>query len=467
MAEGAIEGERGIELDFVRSSCHPAFFIDNFCSITRDGEIEPFKLWKSQIRLINTLFENDRVIILKARQLGISWCACGYALWQCLFRDNQLILLYSQGQDEANELLNRIKFLYQNLPDSLKQFLPIIDSENTENLVFKNRSRIKSLPATKRSGRGFTANLVILDEAAFLSFPEELYSALKPTVEKGKLLILSTANGLGNWFCQMWQNSLRNGAFKTIFLNWRVRPGRDEEWYERERVETNNPLKFLQEYPNTAEEAFVSSGSGRFHPDWIANQRKFVQKGKSAQFTRQGCTVFSEPVKAKDYWVGADVSEGVKGDYSYCVVVDSNGQQVCEYHSNMIEPADYAQVLLDIAKYYNDANLAVERNNHGHLVLHVLKNSGYSNLFTDKDSKRGWLTNTASKPLMIDCLADALKEASVQIRSETIISELVTYATLENGSTGAMSGYHDDGVTALAIALATQRLRRKRATNWA
>ena len=138
----------------------------------------PFRLWPAQKGVVWNFFTERLILILKARQLGISWISCGYALWLCLFHPGKAILLFSKGQDDANELLRRVKVLYERLPEWMRDALPQWIVSNTTKFEFNNESRIESLPATQSAGRGRTASLVILDEAAFLQWATTLYTAL-------------------------------------------------------------------------------------------------------------------------------------------------------------------------------------------------------------------------------------------------------------------------------------------------
>ncbi len=175
----------------------------------------PFRLWPSQIGVVWALMLQRLIIILKARQLGISWICCGYVLWRCLFQPGQLVLLFSKSQDDADELLRRVKVLYERLPEWLLRACPSVVKDNTTVLAWSNGSRVRSLPATKSAGRSLTASVVVLDEAAFLVWADVLYGALKPTIDGGgQLIILSTANGIGNLFHRLWTRAVE--ALTTI-----------------------------------------------------------------------------------------------------------------------------------------------------------------------------------------------------------------------------------------------------------
>jgi hypothetical protein len=229
-------------------------------------------LWPDQFRLMLLLMSAKLILILKARQLGISWLVCAYTLWLCYFQEGRVALLFSQGQLEANELLRRIKALYDRLPEWMRTAGPALVTSNTSQLAWSNGSSIQSLPATEKAGRSFTASLVVMDEFAFMAWGETLYSALKPTIDGGgQLVILSTANGIGTLFHQLWRDAVsKANNFTAVFLPWWSRPTRTLEWYSNLAKDAASPLQIQiirQEYPATPEEAFISIGADRFLPD--------------------------------------------------------------------------------------------------------------------------------------------------------------------------------------------------------
>jgi hypothetical protein len=432
----------------------------------------PFRLWPAQARVLWSFLTGTLFIILKARQLGISWICCGYALWLCLFQPGKQVLIFSKGQLEANELMRRIVALYDRLPDWLREATPQMLKNNTEIVEWQNGSRIRAL--SSKGGRSFTASLVILDEAAFLDQASELYMALKPTIDAGgQLIVLSTANGLGNLFHRLWvaAESGKN-QFVAIFLPWWARPSRTAEWYERQKLEYSDPAMVQQEYPQTAREAFVASGRVRFLSEWILRQESGTVAPVAIPNTLQplgaSLVVYSHRTAGRRYVIGADVAEGGQaGDYSVAVIIDRDSWEEVATYSAHVEPDVFAMHLHLLSGYYIDdggdgALIAPERNNHGHAVMATLKTKNLlSRVWRDKAGKLGWLTTAQSKPAMIDLLAEALRDNLVKIHSTATLAELQIYAIGNDGDTNAPSGYHDDRVMALAIALSVARGRRQ------
>jgi hypothetical protein len=231
----------------------------------------PFKLWPAQAATLWHFLQRRLFIILKARQLGISWLCCAYALWQCMYQPGRRVLLFSRGQREADELLRRVTAMYSRLPEWMRDHSPYARDPNTTSAEWLNGSMVESLPATQNAGRSLTASLVIADEFAFMQWGDKLYTALKPTIDGGgQLIVVSTANGARGLFHALWVKAYaRLNAFLPIFLNWRMRPGRDDAWYQQVASEAVSSALMMQEYPSTPEEAFSATDAEKFLPSMI------------------------------------------------------------------------------------------------------------------------------------------------------------------------------------------------------
>lgn len=231
----------------------------------------PFALWPAQIELLNEMTREQLLLILKARQLGISWLVCAYALWLCLFHSGRLVLKFSIGQDESNEMLRRVSVMYWRLTPELRAALPKLVKENKSSIAWANESRIESLPTTQNAGSGYTASLVILDEFSKNAWAEKLYTAVKPTIDGGgAMIILSSAYGIDNLFHDLCEKAQRGeGRFTFRFLPWWSRPDRDAAWYAQTERDAISSALMGQEYPATPDEAFAATGAERFLPSIV------------------------------------------------------------------------------------------------------------------------------------------------------------------------------------------------------
>lgn len=230
--------------------------------------IAPFALWPAQQQALATMERERLLVILKARQLGISWLACGFALYLACSQPGAPILVYSQGQREANELIRRTRFLYDHLDKSISR--PALVKDNIGLLAWANGSRMHSLAATRKAGRSFTAALAILDEWAFMAWPSETLAAVKPTIDAGgKLFIISSADGSGTAYHQFWQAAKRGqNGYMSVFLPWSARPDRGPDWRDQKLHESGGDTgSVYREYPANPIEAFANA-AGLVYDVW-------------------------------------------------------------------------------------------------------------------------------------------------------------------------------------------------------
>lgn len=224
----------------------------------------PFDLWPMQEETLKVIHTNDRVIILKARQLGITWLIIADDLHDCLFHPGITILYFSKDLIAANEIIRRVKGMYSRYAGDK----PRLTGDNKSELAWSNGSRMLSLAATESAGRSFTASKVRLDEYAHMHYGQEVYTAVKPTIDSGgKMIILSTANGQDDPFHLRWQAAVKGeSSFVPVFLPWYARPGRDAAWYALVEKDAFNSAEMRREYPATPEDAFSPLTADRFLP---------------------------------------------------------------------------------------------------------------------------------------------------------------------------------------------------------
>lgn len=232
---------------------------------------------------------------------------------------------------------------------------------------------------------------------------------------------------------------------------------------------------FKQEYPSTPQEAFIASGRPRFELKSVKQYELSVSRPLQTGFLKRCKTVvtfeenekgylqvFQMPDKKKFYTIGADVAEGlITGDYSVGVVLDDDCNVVALWRGH-IDPDLFGKELVALGHYYNEAYIGCEANNHGLTTLKSILHEDYYNVFYAKSydkvndevtKKLGWQTNQRTKPMMIDKLAEFVREFLIKIPAIEIVKELYTYVIDEKGRTNAQLGSHDDCIMALAIAL--------------
>ncbi len=265
--------KQAIEREKSRRTC--SYYIQNYIQIEdRDapGLAVPFTMWPKQQEALDSFLQYRLTICLKARQLGLTWLALAYANWRIVFSPGYSVVALSKKEDDAKELIRRVKFSLRHLPDWIVQekkhaaddwqgatweataLSVVIHHQGEEPATFQ------SMTSAPDSGRSFTANLVILDEWAFQQWAEQIWSAAYPTINRptgGQVIGLSTME-LGTLFHQIWQEAEAGlNDFKTVFLGWNADPRRTQEWYEQ--TKRNMPVTYKQEYPATPEEAMQAT----------------------------------------------------------------------------------------------------------------------------------------------------------------------------------------------------------------
>lgn len=220
------------------------------------GETVLFEPWPHLMDLAGEWEGGESQVVLKARQVGISWLVAAYMVWKARYNPGATVLALSQGQSESYELLGKCRHIAGHLSGVRLR----VDSAGE--LGFAGGGRILALPATQRAGRGYTASLVVADEAAFHPFARSNYAAYQPALAGGgQLLMVSTANGSIGLFPDLYHASKRGDTgYGARFISWRSRPGCDtDEWLEGQRAQfVGLPDEFRAEHPADDIEAFVA-----------------------------------------------------------------------------------------------------------------------------------------------------------------------------------------------------------------
>jgi phage terminase large subunit-like protein len=231
----------------------------------REPSIIPFDLWPAQVRLLSDLQTTRQLIILKARQLGITWLVLAYALWLCIFHASKTVIIISKDQESANETIKRARGMFTRLKSQ-----PVaLSIDNVGEIAWSNGSRIKAFASSSDAGSSFTGSLLILDELAKNPKASDIYTSAKPTIDDGgAVVILSTAKGKENIFHRLWSKAEAGAnALRPVFIPWHERPGRDAAWYARVASDALTMQHHTQEYPATPDEAFQSLAESPFLPD--------------------------------------------------------------------------------------------------------------------------------------------------------------------------------------------------------
>jgi hypothetical protein len=446
-----------------------------------------FRLWPSQVQVLDDIHHNQLTVILKARQLGISWLSLGYALWTMLYRPIAAVTIFSRRETEAMYMMGpeRLRGMFDNLPLwMLAGHDTLIDSGHEWTL--STRSSAKAFPTS--AGDGYVSTLAIVDEADLSPDLNKLMRSVKPTIDNGgKLVLLSRVNKSEpeSEFKSIYKGAkAEENGWHPIFLPWMAHPGRDKEWYERQRRDvlsrTGSLDDLYEQYPETDSQALASRTlDKRIPPMWLeACFQQLPPLHVPGSPSLPNLVLFSAPRPGARYVIGADPAEGnpTSDDSSMTVMDVTTGNEVASM-AGKYEPAVFASYIAQVSAFYNHAPAMVERNNHGHSVIQWLEEHGRRVRLllghdaethkTDKKTrskrkkmKAGWLSSTLGKTLLYTSCTEFFRtNANYDTpgkEGNKVLHNFSTYTQLgsiEASSLEAPRGQHDDKADSFALAV--------------
>ena len=430
--------------EYLKCSKEPVHFIENYCQIiSLDEGLVKFKLRGYQGNLIEHYDENRFNVVLASRQSGKSITSCAYLLWYLLFHPEVTVAVLANKGAIAREMISRIVTMLESVPFFLQPGVKILIKGNIE---FANDSKVVAAATSSSSIRGLSINLLYLDEFAFVENAEEFYTSTYPVVTSGKnskVIITSTANGVGNMFYKIYESAIqKQSEYKHFLINWFDVPGRDEEW-KKQTIANTSETQFEQEYGNS----FLGTGTTLINSNTLLGMRSI-----DPDWNRDNINIYDRPVEGHEYVCTVDVSQGRGIDYSTFSIFDVSVQpfkQVATYRDNMISPMLLPDVINKYAHPYNDALVIIENNAEGSLVAKMLHyDVEYESVFVQGMSKAediGVTMNRKIKRIGCSTLKELLEENRLTLIDRTTITELMTFVH-KGTSYEADKGYHDDMV---------------------
>lgn len=454
-----------------RCAADPVYFIEKYVWIKgRSGGPERFKLDWFQKEIILNYFFRTRNIVLASRQVGKTEVASAFILWYAIFHSNKTILATSYRSENSKEIIQKIVFAYEELPDFLR---PGIDENawNKTSITFENKSRVIADTTSENSGRGLAIDLLYVDEFAHIKhhIQEAFFTSVLPTLssrQDGRMIITSTPNGDIDEFSKIWRGcnggrgenngKIGDNGFTPYFVKWDAVPGRGEK-YKREMMAQFGETRWLQEF----ECEFISDDHTLIPPlilkaiDAKAAGTKPIYEIGEVQFYRPIFKHFT-------YIIGVDLSEGGGNDFSVIEIFEfPSMDQVGEYRINSTSPAELYGTLKNVLRYLElyggDVFFSVENNGLGQSIVALYEvdekapEKAYFVSETGKN-KQGINTNSKSKIKTCILLKEMLSKGTMTVVSPMLIRELKTYIRLA-GSYAAKIGSNDDTVAACLIVL--------------
>lgn len=447
--------------EIVKSGKDPVYFMNKYVKIQHPTRgLVNFSTYTFQDECLNDFVKHRFNVILKSRQLGISTLSACYAVWLSIFYKDKNVLVIATKLAVAQNFIKKVKTAIRSMPPWL--MLPEVISSNKQGVEFSNGSSIKAVPTSDDAGRSEALSLLIVDEAAFIRNFDELWMGLYSTLSTGgRAIVLSTPNGVGDKYhdlCVQAQN--QENEFNFIKLLWDVHPERDDDWFNTE-TRNMSPKQIAQELMCD----FAASGD-----TFLSNEdlQKFALKIKTPieRWGPEMCVwVWKYSLSEHKYVISADIARGDASDYSAFHVIDvDTSEQVCEYKGK-VPPDQFALVLAEAGKRYNDALICPESNTYGYATIMKLVEIGYGNLYfkNEKDryshmygsgqteiSKIGFQTNSQSRGKILTKFEQVIRNNSVTFYSSRLHEELKTFIWKGNKAQ-AQKGKNDDLVISAAI----------------
>jgi hypothetical protein len=454
----------------------PLYFAKNFLKIQHPvrGSI-PFEPYEYQERLIDAYHNNKQCIAMLPRQMGKTTCACAYLLWYTMFVPEAQVLIAAHKYEGAQDIMNRYRFGYENLPDFIRAG---VYSYNRNTIEYDNGARIQAVTTTENTGRGKSLSLIYCDEFAFVQPPEkakEFWTALSPTLSTGgKCIITSTPNSDEDQFALIWTEALKRfdefgneqplgtNGFHSFFAHWNEHPDRDEEWAATERAKIGNE-RFRREFDC---EFLI------FDETLINAVRLAEMKGVDPLMTMGQTRWYKDINPQATYLVAHDPSLGTGGDYGAIQVFEMpTMEQVAEWRHNLTPIQSQVKVMREILKYIQERGIekggqpqlyySVENNSLGEAALIVIRDIGEENfpgLFLSEPIRKGHVRkfrkgfNTTHRTKITACsqLKNMLETQKMKIYSKPLISELKTFVASGIGF-NAKTGEHDDLISGVLL----------------
>lgn len=505
-------------------------FCEEYTKIVNNyGDLVPFILNDEQRDFVSNMSKFN--LILKSRQIGFSTISLAYCLWQALNKANTSYLIVSLDNKGVTELFNRLKRMNFNLPREKYSYFPTTIKDNRDELAWSNGSRIIVSVPSENVGRGSTFQYVLLSEFAFYELDQaKLLTSVTQSLAKNndsKIVIESTANATGNYFYDLCTRSEKGKTnYKAFFYGWISNAHKTQfkaeidqavEWYKannkRKRLSeadlvtdelkhlyklgaTLNMLMwrewklsslsdktdFYKEFPATAEQAFVTSGTRYvFDQAKIVERLNYIPQPLDSELLKRnlpadlhkwigkGLNVYKLPMNGHKYWLGSDVASGVGGDSSTISIINAENEEVFSFNNNKISVYEMAELLNVVGRFYNYAFQAIERNGgYGLPVIERLRNEyEYMNIYKHKtfDNKGqrklvlGWLTTEQSKAIMITDLKEQFQQGQLLINDKETLQQMQIFVEQKNGKLGNQrgNGNFDDLVVSLGLAVQARK----------
>jgi hypothetical protein len=433
-----------------------------------------FDPFEYQERLMKSYHNYRFNINMLPRQTGKTTCAAIYLIWYAMFHPDQTILIAAHKYTGAQEIMQRIRYVYELCPDHIRAG---VVSYNKGSIDFENGSRIVSATTTGNTGRGMAISLLYCDEFAFVApnIADEFWTSISPTLATGgRAIITSTPNSDEDTFATIWKEASKKfdeygneqdigtNGFHSFTAHWSEHPDRDDAWQKAE-IGRIGEERFRREYGC---EFLV-------YDETLINSIKLASMEGASPVINMGQTRwYKKPSSKYSYVVALDPSMGTGGNNAAIQIIEVPTYiQVGEWQHNTTAIPGQIRVLRDICQYIatecksggSNVYWSVENNSIGEAALIVINDFGEENipgLFISEPMRKGHVrkfrkgfnTTHSSKITACSRLKTMIENDQMTVNSKPLISELKNFVATGSSFKGKLEE-SDDLISAMLLAL--------------
>ena len=432
-----------------------------------------FDPYEYQERLMSSYHNYRFNINMLARQTGKTTCAAIYLCWYAMFHADQTILIAAHKYQGAQEIMQRLRYVYELCPDHIRAG---VTSYNKQSIEFENGSRIVAQTTTDNTGRGMSISLLYCDEFSYVqpTIAEDFWTSISPTLATGgRAIITSTPNSDEDTFATLWKQAEQTfdehgneqevgiNGFHAFKVTWEEHPDRDQDWKAAELGRIGEE-RFRREYDCE----FLS-----FDETLISSIHLAEMEGKTPKLNMGQTRWYKTPSSKYTYCVSLDPSMGTGGDYAAIQVIElPTYQQVAEWQHNTTAIPGQIRILSDICKYIVDKTKnptgiywSVENNGIGEAALIVIDDFGEENipgLFISEPQRKGHVrkfrkgfnTTHGTKVTACSRLKTMIETNKLKVKSKPLVSELKNFVAT-GSSYKAKLGHTDDLISAMLLSI--------------
>lgn len=493
-----------------------------FSIVDKQGKTVPFFLNEVQAEFVATLEKlgtSKPYYILKGRQQGFTTLITAIQLSYALTTRNFSGMTIADCAENTRVIFqDKAKTVYNRLPIALK---PTEKYNSANELYFeKLNASWRVATATSNVGRSRTLRFLHLSEIAFYEVPfSDIQAGLGQAVVKDAFVVYETtangyndakalwdSNSCNNLFFEWWKTAEYTkddvGIIDAVTDSWLVEriqllrskglTDNQVAWYVDKYNSYTDKQLIRQEYPCSADEAFIASGSSIFGDEEVLRRldcvndaeyvcdfeysHKYLEDNTVAlnnveliEKSTGAIKIYQLPQNGHYYAVGGDTA-GEGSDHFTAHVIDVQTLEQCAvFDCKCMDEDKYSEIVYLLAQLYNQALVAIEVNFSTYPTHYITERLGYSNVYLRQEfdsiaqkysARYGFKTTPVTRPNILSELVVIFRENASVIKDKTTLREMLVFVKDKKGKPQAIEGYHDDNVMALAIAYWARQQQR-------